>query len=219
MLKAVIFDMDGVLLDSEPFHYFIEGEIYKKLGIDVPEEVRLNFVGLENKKMWAILKEKYNLKQDLNELIYFNEKERAEYMASLHGLKPNPGIIVLLNELKKNKIKIALASSSTVEVIKILIDKIELFPYFDVIVSGDEVSNGKPLPDIFIHTAKQLDLPVGDCLVIEDSNNGFRSAKAAGMKCVAYKNKNTRGQDVSLADFFIEDFNHLTIPVLEKMMN
>jgi len=59
MLKAVIFDMDGVLLDSEPYHYFIEGEIYKSLGINIPEEIRVNFVGLGNKEMWTFIKNKY----------------------------------------------------------------------------------------------------------------------------------------------------------------
>ena len=218
MLQAVIFDMDGVLIDSEPYHYFIEGEIYKKLGIDIPEEVRVNFVGLSNKKMWAFIKEKYNLTQNLDELIFFNEEERAKYMASLTNVVPNPGVSELLQILKENNIVLALASSSTKKVIDILTKKANLQQYFQYMVSGDVVKNGKPAPDIFLYTAQLLKTDVKNCIVVEDSTNGMKAARNAGMKCVAYKNKHTRGQDVTLADFVIEDFNKLSFADLKHLV-
>jgi len=218
MLKAVIFDMDGVLLDSEPYHYFIEGEIYKILGIHVPEEIRVNFVGMGNKKMWTFLKDKYELKQNIEELSQLNDRERIAYMSTLPGLVPSPGIPGLLEELKKNNIKIALASSSPKEVINILIEKINLLKYFDVMVSGNEFKNGKPEPDIFIQTAKLIHEDVAGCIVIEDSTNGIKAAKAANMKCIAYKNKSTRGQDISLADLIIDDFRTLSLLTLQELV-
>ena len=218
MLKAVIFDMDGVLLDSEPFHYFIEGEIYKSLGIFIPEEIRVNFVGLGNKEMWTFIKNKYALKQSIEELTQLNDRERFSYMSQLTGLTPNPGVQNLLEELKKNNIKIALASSSPKEVIDILIGKINLLEYFDLMVSGDAFKKGKPEPDIFIQTAKLLNEDAANCIVIEDSTNGIKAAKAAMMKCIAYKNKNTRGQDISLADLAIDDFSELNLLKLKELV-
>jgi len=218
MLKAVIFDMDGVLLDSEPYHYFIEGEIYKSLGINIPEKIRVNFVGLGNKEMWTFIKNKYGLKQSIEELSHNNDRERFAYMSKLTGLSPNPGILQLLEILKNNKIKIALASSSPKNVINILIDKISLTEYFDIMVSGDEFKNGKPEPDIFIQTAKLLRENAADCIVIEDSTNGIKAAKAAKMKCIAYKNKGTRGQDISMADLMIDDFTKLDIVKMKNLV-
>ena len=218
MLQAVIFDMDGVLIDSEPFHYFIEGEIYKKLNLDIPEKIRVNFVGLSNKKMWSFIKEKYNLSQKLEELISFNEEERARYMASLTNVVPNSGVAELLQTLKENNIALALASSSTRKVIDILTKKTNLQQYFQYMVSGDVVKNGKPAPDIFLHTAQLLKTDVKNCIVVEDSTNGMKAAKNAGIKCVVYKNKNTRGQDVTLADLVIDDFNKLSLDDLKHLV-
>ena len=218
MLKAVIFDMDGVLLDSEPYHYFIEGEIYKSLGINIPEEIRVNFVGLGNKEMWTFIKNKYELKQSIEELSQNNDRERFAYMSNLTGLSPNPGVPQLLEILKMNNIKIALASSSPKNVINILMDKISLTKYFNIMVSGDEFKNGKPEPDIFIQTAKLLQENAADCIVIEDSTNGIKAAKAANMKCIAYKNKSTRGQDISMADLVIDDFIKLDIVKMQNLV-
>lgn len=218
MLKAVIFDMDGVLLDSEPYHYFIEGEIYKRLGINIPEEIRVNFVGMGNKEMWTFIKNKYGLKQSIEELTQNNDRERFDYMSTLTGLLPNPGVAGLLDELKKNNIKIALASSSPKNVINILVDQISLTKYFDIMVSGDEFKNGKPEPDIFIQSAKLLRENATDCIVIEDSTNGIKAAKAAKMKCIAYKNKGTRGQDISMADLVIDDFAKLDIVKIKNLV-
>jgi HAD superfamily hydrolase (TIGR01509 family) len=125
-----------------------------------------------------------------------------------------PGIVELLEYLNKSDIKTALASSSSIEVINIFISKVGLGHYFQQTISGDSVKRGKPDPDIFIHAAKELQEEPEDCIVIEDSANGVKAAKLAGMKCVGFRNANSGDQDLTLADMVIDDFREVNLEII-----
>ena len=210
MLKAVIFDMDGVIIDSEPTHMKLENETYKKLGIDVTGDEHHTFVGSTSQYMWEVLKNKYKLNQTLEELV---EYERSIYFEYLNSEECEifliEGVKELIEELHKNGIKLAIASSSPLNVIKAIAKKFHIEEYFEVFVTGDYVKRSKPEPDIFLYACEKLRVRPENCIVIEDSHNGVRAAKKAGMKCVGLNSNPEGKQDISMADLVINNFKEV----------
>lgn len=217
MLKAVIFDMDGVIIDSEPTHMKLENETYKKLGIEVSGDEHLSFVGATSNYMWDTLKNKYKLTQTLEELI---EYERNKYFKHLNSdeceITLIEGVKDLIKDLHKNRVKLAIASSSPLNVIEAIAKKFQIEEYFEVFVTGDYVAKSKPEPDIFLYAAEKLGVSPENCIVIEDSNNGVRAAKKAGMKCVGINSDVEARQDISMADLEINSFKEVNYIKLSK---
>lgn len=214
MIKAVIFDMDGVIIDSEPFHYKIFKEyIWKKFSLIISDEEYSTFIGTTNHYIYATLQEKYNFPGELSSIVAEYEEKCLQYLLSTTTERPIKGVDVLVKNIHQNKIKLALASSSPKKVIKIVLDMFKLDEFFDVTVSGQEVENSKPAPDIFLRVAELLHISPEECLVFEDSRNGVTAAKAAGMKCIGYYNPNSGNQDLSRADKIIETFAEVDIAV------
>lgn len=216
-MKAVIFDMDGVLVNSEPLHFKIEYKIFESLGFSVPHEQMIKFAGLSQIEFWKILKRKFNLEKSIDELLENDYRERVRFFNEIDHLDPVSGIPELLETIRSGNIKTAIASSSFAELIDIVMKKLGLIDFFDVIVSGHEVEQGKPEPDIFLRTAEKLGVKPGECLVIEDSENGVRAAHSAGIKCVGFYNPDSGIQDLSLADTIIDTFVGLTSDFLMQV--
>lgn len=202
-MKAVIFDMDGVIIDSEPIHLEVDIQTFKDLGCDISSEELEKYVGATNEYMFADIKKKYNINKSIEEIIN-NKVEMTKNKVIQMDLNPIDGIRELLNDLKNENIPTAIASSSPRDFIDVVISKFKLRDYFTYIISGEEVENGKPAPDIYLEAAKKLRLSPDDCIVIEDSRNGVIAAKTAGMKCIGFKNVNSGNQDLSKADIIID---------------
>jgi len=210
MKEAVIFDMDGVIIDSEPFYYEIEKDINKELGIDVSIEEHKSFVGVTSYNMWNALKKKYGLKQTVDELMEMTRSRFVEFLESQRGkINPIDGVKELIISLHENGFKLAVASSSGTDIVNTVIDIFDLYQYFDAIVTGDEVLKSKPEPDIFLYAADKLNVPCRNAVVIEDSHNGVLAAKNAKITCIGYKNPNSFNQDISMADKIIKSFNEI----------
>jgi len=216
MLKAVIFDMDGVLIDSEPFHLITNKRIFNELGLNVSEEEYQTFIGTTFEYMWSTLKEKYGLPQKVSELVNMQASGIVEYLKN-EKVKAIKGVIDLLSEIEKENIKIGIASSSPKEVIELVINRLGISDYFRAIVSGEELEKGKPAPDIFLEVARLLDTKPLNCVVIEDSEKGVKAAKTAGMKCVGFRNHNTGNQDLNRADLIVDEYNSLKISTLRDL--
>ncbi len=200
--------MDGVLVDSEPHHTALERRLFNEAGLDVSEAEHLQFKGKTSDLMWRELIANKGLTISLHELNEVYSKAANKYFSELDNLSPTDGVVKVLDYIRKEGIPVAVASSSTKEIINLILQKTELAHYFDFIVSGEDVKAGKPAPDIFLHTAKLLGVNPGECIVIEDSENGIKAAKAAGMKCVAYTG--TGGVEQSkIADKTINHFGEL----------
>ena len=207
MIKAVIFDMDGVIIDSEPLHYKVFVDYIKsKFGLTISEEEYSEFIGTTNLHIYSTLQKKYHFAGDLTEIIEEYEDKCLAYLLSGVAEKPILGVDVLVRNLHHNKIKLGVASSSTLKVINIVLDMFEMNQLFDVKASGEEVENSKPAPDIFLLAAQRLNICPAECLVFEDSRNGVLAAKAAGMQCIGFYNPNSGQQDLSRADKIIESF-------------
>lgn len=205
--KAVIFDMDGVLINSEPAYLEMNKKMFAEFGIEMDDENYKALVGLPSVPMWTMLKKKYNLKNSVSEFIELEKSRMNEILDSEYMSAPIDGITELLEELKEKNIKLSVASSSAKDNINFVLSKFNIAGYFDFVISGEEVINGKPAPDIFLMVSRIFDTSPPDCYVIEDSANGITAARAAGMHSIGFSNDGTNTQDLSGSDFILNNFS------------
>lgn len=217
MIKAVIFDMDGVMIDSEPVHLKLERELFRELGVEITEEEHMTFVGSSSYYMWEKIKERFNLKESVEELVRRDRKRYLDHVLSTGEIIPVPGIQELVKKLFEREYKLAVASSSPIDVIELVVQKLNLKNFFDVLVSGDYVKKSKPYPDIFLYTAEKLRVKPEECVVIEDSYNGVHAAKSAGMKVIGFVNPNSGNQDLSEADFIVKNLGDEVVEIISGL--
>lgn len=208
MLKAVIFDMDGVLIDSEPVHFEANKRIMKDFGYELEYEYYKQFIGSTLSHMWQVLKEDYDIEDEIEILNKMSEQGSKDIIGK-DGYIKIPGACELVEMFSSNNLRLAVASSSSTGNIEDVVSSLGIKQYFDIIVSGLDVSYPKPAPDIFLNAAELLKVDSSECIVIEDSSNGVKAAKAAGMTCIGYINPNSGEQDLSEADYLVESFEGL----------
>lgn len=209
-MKALIFDMDGVIIDSEPLHFEIDIQTMNYLGAQITKEQLERFVGMTNPEMWALIKAEYGVSQTVSEIIEYQLSAKIRSLRDL-VIEPIEGIKELIHKLKSRNIPIGIASSSPRLFIEEVLSKFQIREYFDCVVSGEEVEQGKPAPDVYLEAAMLLDVNPHDCIVIEDSRNGIKAAKAAKMKCIGFVNENSGNQDLSMADLIVQSINDINI--------
>jgi beta-phosphoglucomutase family hydrolase len=202
MIQAFIFDMDGVIIDSEPMHFEVDIQVMNYYGSAITHEQLEQYVGMTNPEMWAAVKEQHNLTPSVSEIIEYQLSNKIEMLTSSE-MEPIDGIRELLAELKARNIPAAIASSSPPVFIKAVLRKFDLLDHFECVVSGEEVERGKPAPDVYLKAAELLGVKPQDCMVLEDARHGVAAAKAAGMKCIGFVNPNSGNQDLSQADYVV----------------
>lgn len=200
-IDAVIFDMDGVLIDSEPFWQEAEIAVFKTVGLNLTHDDCVQTMGLRLDKAveywyqyqpWAGESLKTIEKAILNGVID-SVKDHGQIMSGVHDC---------LNFLSQQNIKLAIASSSDLELIETVVDSLQIRHYFDELVSAQFEPYGKPHPGVYLTTAKKLDVVPSTCLVIEDSMRGILAAKAAEMLCLAVPDPSLRNDPrLSIADW------------------
>jgi len=209
MLQTVIFDMDGVIVDTEPVHNYAYYEHFKLLGIEVSAEMYASFTGNSTKNVFQKIKDHFELTEDIHTLV---EKKRSLFndafdtKADLFLLE---GVEELIKQLHQNGIQLILASSSSKVTINRVFNRFKLHSYFSHIVSGEDFPQSKPNPDIFLEAVRLSKSNKENCVVIEDSTNGIKAANAAGIYCVGYRSVNSKQQDYSLANLVIDSFEEL----------
>ena len=164
------------------------------------------FVGISVENFWKTIRKRYNLNEAVEKLIKQDTELRVSYFSRIEKLEPAEGVRELIVSLRNKGIKTAVASSSHIRLIETVLEKTGLGEYFDETVSGCDVENGKPAPDIFLRTAEILGAGTEECVVIEDSFNGVKGAKAAGMKCIGFRNPESGNQNLSASDLIIDSF-------------
>ncbi|SMC25691.1 haloacid dehalogenase superfamily, subfamily IA, variant 3 with third motif having DD or ED/haloacid dehalogenase superfamily, subfamily IA, variant 1 with third motif having Dx(3-4)D or Dx(3-4)E [Clostridium acidisoli DSM 12555] len=217
MFKAVIFDMDGVLVDSELEHLVVETKLLKSIGIELEEGEHNKFVGTTANYKWSCIKEKYKIDKSIEELMKLNTDAYYDHITSNDVLKPIDGVTELVDNLSRNGFKLAVGSSSNMNAIETTLKAIKLEKYFEAVVSGQYVKLSKPEPDIFLYAADKLGVKPEECLVIEDSHNGVIAANKAGMKCLGYISEHSGNQDISTADLITDSFHKISIEDLKKL--
>ncbi len=206
MIDTVIFDMDGVLIDSEPIHWKVNQDYFASIGAPIPDdEYSDRFVGLPLDKMLEHIRETRGIERSIEEMFSESMENHLEAFSSA-DLVAVPGVAELIRTLKGKGLNLAVGSSSASKLIDIILTKIGLREYFTHTVSGFEVKNGKPSPDIFLEVASRFNAHPDRCLVIEDSALGVQAAKRANMKVVGVLNSTSGNQNLSQADLIIHGF-------------
>lgn len=213
MVKAVLFDFDGVVVQSEEVHRVTFMEIFAPYGIEVStERWYREFAGTGSRNIITVLVKENNIKADIDELV---EKRKKLYEVRVKNgeLKETPGIREFLKTLRQKGIKTAIVSGSHSTNVAAALSYFGLGGFFDVIVSGDNFVLRKPDPGPFLHAAKLLGVRSGDCIAVEDSVAGCGAAKAAGMKLVVVKSP--ASAEIEDYDLIIDDFRN---PALMKLL-
>ena len=216
MITTIIFDLDGVLIDSELYWQDDEVPFLKKLIPTWNSEQERKIIGMNVDNLYQYLVSEFKLKISKKEFLKgYDQLALAIYQKKTQLL---PNSIDLLQRLKKANYTIAMASSSPQHWIDWLLKRIDISRFFTLIVSvEDSGGNGKPNPEIYLYTTKKLKKNPKECLAIEDSHNGVLAAKNAGMKCIGIRNGFNDDQDLSRCDLIISDFKELTIKKIKEM--
>jgi len=215
---AVIFDMDGVIVDSEKVYQEIERQMYDDLEIPVSTEEHRLFIGAAERSMWQYMKDKYQMDTEIDFLV---KEERTRFMSQLDQPDKIPlmtGLRELLEALACEGIPALVASSSSREIIEKVLRVNDIRYFFKDITGGDDVLHSKPAPDIFLETAAKAGMPTGQCLVIEDSENGIRAARSAGMKVIALFSHYSEGLDLSEASKIIHAIHELDTNLIRQIL-
>jgi HAD superfamily hydrolase (TIGR01509 family) len=217
MIRTVIFDMDGVIIDTEPIHHHAFFTQFAELGIPVTEDEYATFLGRSTRNVFQYLKEKYHLAQDVEALLFRKRELFNKAFDEDASLDLLPGVRTLIEDLRRHDVQLVVASSASKATIARVFNRFILGPYFSHIVSGEDFAQSKPNPAIFVHAAAVSETPVTECIVIEDAANGVAAAKAAGIYCIAYASPHSAGQDLHRADRIIQHFSELTAVGIEAI--
>jgi HAD superfamily hydrolase (TIGR01509 family) len=217
IIKAIIWDMDGVLIDSENIHPVVESETAKFFGMDFsPEKVRELYLGVQ-------------LETEFNDMIKRSGKSGVTYVQMRkvrdeilkkhlkQGIESVPFAKDVISSLSP-RYKMALVSSGERFWGEDALDKLGLLTYFDAVIFGEDVENHKPNPEPFLKASESLGVEPSEIIVVEDSESGFKGAKAAGMKLIARRSEHNKEKDFSFADFIIEDLREIP-QILERINN
>lgn len=206
-ISTIIFDLDGVIVDSEPLHFEAHKKALEKFGVELLLEDYMDFgVAQGDGNLYEKASRKFNVDIDKKEIsklkkqIYrdiFNEKAKLRV-----------GILDLIKSLY-GEYDLAVASSGVRDTVEYVIEKFELKKYFREVVTGDDVDRVKPFPDIYNKTVQMLGVDKNECIAIEDSTVGVTAAKEAGIRCLAVPCEFTKNQDFSRADMVLEDIEQI----------
>ncbi|MFW5872725.1 MAG: HAD family hydrolase [bacterium] len=216
MINTVIFDMDGVIIDTETVHLGLEKELFKELGIPVSTDEHHSYIGTSEINMWEMVCKNHEIELDIPFLLKKKMSRYHEYLL-YSELRAIEGVIELIHRLKIAGYKLALASSAHMESIKIITVKLRIAEYFLEILSGADMEYSKPHPAIFLKVAGELGSSPSSCLVIEDSENGVKAAKNAGMFCIGFDHENIGKMNLSGADAVVYSFDQINLELIEKL--
>jgi len=213
---AVLWDMDGVIADTSKYHFQSWVIAFKPEGIKFTQIHFERAFGMANIDIIPMVSGKRVSIDKINAIADFKETTfRSLIKDKITAL---PGVIELVNSLKNAGIKMALVSSTPKENIDLILGKLGIMQYFDVIVSGDDVTEGKPSPQVYLLGAKKLSVAPHNCVVIEDAVVGVEAAKGGGMKCIGVTNT-VPASKLSAADLIVDSLANVKIEMIEKLVN
>jgi len=201
-MKAIIFDMDGLMVDSERLYHQAQQEIYRQFNKTLPEKTRLKMMGRKPLESMKIFVEALDIPTDAVKLLEMrNDIMREKYK---NDLVPLPGLDHIIDTFY-GKLKMAISTGAQEEFLDIVVDQLGIRSKFDVLQASDEIEQGKPHPEIYLKTCKKLSLKPGECIVLEDSLNGVLAGKGAGCYVIAVPSEYTKQENFDRADFAADD--------------
>lgn len=218
-LKAVLFDMDGVIVDTEPLHRKAYFKTFEDLNIVVSDELYASFTGASTRKVCDTLINQFNLEISSEGITEIKRKYFKDYFDTDPDFDLLPRVKDLILHYHENGIKLVLASSASLNTINWVFEKFHLEPYFLGKISGAELQESKPHPEIFLKAAEIAQERIEDCMVIEDSGNGILAAHRAGIFCAAYQSPHSALQDYDLAHISVTDFKDLRLEIVQPFFS
>ncbi len=217
MIKAVLFDMDGVIIESEPLHRKAYFSMFKEVGISVSDELFESFTGQATLYICKQVVRHFSLDRVLEDLVAIKRHFFKDLFFNDPKLDLIPGVRERIQDYHKNGLTLILASSASMPNINNVFTKFDLDQYFVAKFSGADLKASKPHPEIFLKAAEASGFDKRECMVIEDSTNGIKAAHAAGIYAVAFKSPNSKNQDYSLANKVITNFNEISFENLSRL--
>jgi len=208
-MKAVIFDMDGVIIDTHAAFYRCIIKWAENRCLVLTKEKLMNWGSLDSVQFWSKMKTEFDLQEEIESLISSHNKDEEIKEYSEIGLMP--ALVDLLDRLRDHGIKTAVATSGGQYRMNHVLDHFDVRRKFDAVFCNEDVKNSKPDPEIYLVAALRLNCSVSRCLVIEDSSNGIRSARAAGMACFAHTRNESNWENLEEADETFASFDELVI--------
>lgn len=213
--RGVIFDMDGTLIETTQADYHAWKKVFEDHGQELSFDDYFPLIGMKSE---VVVNTRLHLEGEEAKKALLKKADYFRDIIESHGIQTVPYATRLLKKLKQHNLKLALATSSRSQKMNYVLKLTELLQYFDVIVTGDEVTRSKPAPDVFIKAVEKLNLPVSQCVVIEDAASGVKAAKNAGLKCIAITT--THSADLlHEADLVISSFEELDLDKLSTLAN
>lgn len=185
MLKAVIFDFDGVIVNSEPLHYQVEKEMFLEKGMNISYQEYCEYAGISETETYQLLGQKYNVALDATVMLPDKISRFKNRLLTLNELPVIEGVENLIRDLHKHNIKMCVATSGTYQIAEAILKKLNLWQYFNFIIAGNQLEKAKPDPEIFNKARRNLGVSNNDCIIIEDSINGIKGAIAANIPVIA----------------------------------
>ncbi len=212
-IDAVVFDMDGVLLDSEPLHHLTVNDLLAEEGAHLELADYLGYVGTTLEDTWDDLVRRFGLKRSFE---YYRDRYDSEILRHYQeNAELLPGAAWLVQALAERGKRLAVASSSRTQWVNACLTKLGLFDRFSVVVTGDMVTHGKPHPEIYLKAAERLGVAPERCLAIEDAPKGVQAAYRAGMTVVAVDTPYTAGLAIPEADARISGLDRFDLHWLD----
>ncbi len=209
MIKAIIFDLDGVLLDSVGRDIAITVQVFNNFGYSITQSDEQYIIGWHPADRISVFAEKFNMSPEEQQLIVTAEKRLYRELWDSTS-KLLPGVKECLDTMKTKGLTLALATTSTGESVSKFLQKFNLHGYFSLILTREDVFTRKPNPEVYTKAWNELGYKSEEMIVVEDTEIGVRAAKSAGLPCVAVPNDYTKAQDFSGADYVIKSIGELT---------
>lgn len=218
MLKAVLFDMDGVIVDTEPLHKKAYFKMFSEVSIHVTETLFETFTGQSTIEICRQLCEQFALRAAPETLVAIKRKHFKVLFDTDDTLALLDGVLELIQDYHKNGLTLVLASSASMPNINRIFKRFNLDKYFVAKLSGADLPKSKPHPEIFIKAAQASGYDTTECIVIEDSTNGIKAAKGAGIYCIGYNSLHSKSQDYSQADLVVNDFKEIHYSKIQSVL-
>jgi len=207
MLKAIIFDMDGVIVNSEPLHRKAYFDMFEEFNLDVSNRLYESFTGKSTSAICKELCEIFDLSISHEKLMFSKRKHFKTIFDNDPEFQMIDGALSLIKNYFYNNLTLILASSASMTNINRIFKKFDLDKFFKAKISGADLKESKPNPEIFIKAAKLSGFNKSECIVIEDSTNGIIASKSAGIYCIGFNSPNSKNQNYDKADLVISNFN------------
>lgn len=211
MINTIIFDMDGVIVDTEPVHRYAYFKHFDELNVLVTDEMFATYTGNSTRNVFQKLKSTFQINHEVEDLIQRKRAIFNDAFDTKEDLCLIEGVENLIKNLHADGFELIVASSASKVTIERVFKRFHLHQYFSHIVSGEDFPKSKPHPAIFEHAASLSKFPKSECIVIEDSWNGIESAVGAGIFCVGYNSEHSKMQDLSKANIIVNHFDELTL--------